>query len=432
MIDWYLNGRRTSGKSIERILDMYEIQPVIFSLRSGVRVVYLHAPAQVAHLGVTVLGGTRFERPEEDGLAHFLEHCIFKGTQKRKAYHILSRLDSVGGELNAFTAKEEICVYAAFTKEHIRRAAELLADITMHSNFPEKEIEKEKEIILDEIISYMDSPSEKIFDDFEALLFRGHALGNNILGTRESISRFTKTDLINYTQRHFTADNMVISFVGDVSKNKLERILNEYFDGLPQGADQKEFNPFRKTEAFKIRSQEANYQCHALIGGLAPSYTEDSRKGMTLLTNLLGGPALNSRLTLSIREKYGYSYNIEANFTPYTDTGFWSVYLGADQKYLDRSVDLVYKELRNLCSKKLGTLQLNRAKEQLKGHLALGLDSNSGLMLGLGKSLLLFDQIDTVKEIYDAIDNLKADELLEVSNRYFNPDNCSELIFDLQ
>ena len=411
---------------------MYEIEPLIFTLNSGVRVVYLHAHAQVAHLGVTVLGGTRFERPDEDGLAHFLEHCIFKGTQKRKAYHILSRLDSVGGELNAYTAKEEICVYAAFTKDHIRRAAELLADITINSNFPEKEIEKEKEIILDEIISYLDSPSDKIFDDFEALLFKGHALGNNILGTNESIGRFTREDLVNYTHRHFTADNMVISFVGDVPKNKLEKILNEYFEGLPQGGNQKEFNPFTKTEIFKIRTQEANYQCHALIGGLAPSYQEDSRKGMTLLTNLLGGPALNSRLTLSIREKYGYSYNIEANFTPYTDTGFWSIYLGADQKYLDKSVDLVYKELKSLCSKKLGTLQLNRAKEQLKGHLALGLDSNSGLMLGLGKSLLLFDQIDTVQEIYDAIDKLTSEELLEISNRYFNLHHCSELIFDLQ
>lgn len=411
---------------------MYEIQPIVFKLTCGVRVVYLHAPAQVAHLGVTVLGGTRFEKPEEDGLAHFLEHCIFKGTEKRKTFHILSRLDSVGGELNAYTAKEEICLYASFTNEHIRRATELLADIIQNSNFPAKEIEKEKEIIIDEINSYLDSPSEKIFDEFEALLFKGHALGNNILGTSESVRSFTRAHLMDYIQRHFTADNMVISFVGDVKKNRLEKILNEYFDGVKQGDKIVEFSPFVPVKPFHIRSKEANYQVHAIVGGIAPSYKEDSRRGMTLLTNVLGGPALNSRLTLSIREKYGYSYNIEANYTPYVDTGFWNVYLGTDPKYMEKSVALVYKELRLLCDKKMGVLQLNRAKEQLKGHMALGLDSNSGLMLGLGKSLLLFDQIDTVQEIFDGIDKLTAEDLLETANRYFDPKNCSQLIYDLQ
>jgi predicted Zn-dependent peptidase len=411
---------------------MYEIQPVVFKLDCGIRVVYLHAPAQVAHLGVTVLGGTRFEQPEEDGLAHFLEHCIFKGTKNRKTFHILSRLDSVGGELNAYTAKEEICVYASFTNNHIRRAAELLADIVLHSNFPEKEIEKEKDIILDEINSYLDSPSEKIFDDFEALLFKGHALGNNILGTSESVRSFTRSHLLDYIDRHFTAENMVISFVGDVNLNRLKNILNEYFHDVKPGNSIAQFSPFKPVVPFHKRSKEANYQVHAIVGGIAPSYKEDSRRGMTLLTNVLGGPALNSRLTLSIREKYGYSYNIEANFTPYVDTGFWNVYLGTDTKYMEKSLSLVYKELKLMCDKKMGVLQLNRAKEQLKGHMALGLDSNSGLMLGLGKSLLLFDQIDTVQEIFEGIDKLTAEELLETANRYFDPKNCSELIFDLQ
>lgn len=410
---------------------MLELKPLVFQLSTGLRVVYLHAPAHVAHLGINVLGGSRFERQDEDGLAHFLEHCIFKGTSKRKAYHILSRLDSVGGELNAYTAKEEICVYASFTKEHIRRAAELLADITMNSNFPEKEIEKEKEIILDEIISYLDSPSDKIFDDFEAKLFKGHPLGNNILGTKESIQRFGKKHLLQYLQKHFTADNMVISFVGDVPLKRLSSILEEYFAGIPTGGSVKDFEPFKNAQAFKERSKEANYQTHALIGGIAPSYKDEERKGMTLLTNLLGGPALNSRLTLSIREKHGYSYNVEANFTPYVDTGFWNVYLGADQKYIDKSISLVYKELKLLCNQKLGTLQLSRAKDQIKGQMALGLDSNSGLMLGLGKSLLLFDQIDTVEEIFDGIDKLTAEELLDVANKYFHPEMCSELIFDV-
>lgn len=411
---------------------MYEIQPVLFTLSNGIRVVYLHAPAQVAHLGVTVLGGSRFENPNEDGLAHFLEHCIFKGTKKRKAFHILSRLDSVGGELNAYTAKEEICVYASFTKEHIRRASDLLADITLNSNFPIKEIQKEKDIIIDEINSYLDSPSDKIFDDFEALLFKGHALGNNILGTKERVQGFSRSDLLDYTRRFFTAENMVISFVGDISRNKLEKILENDFKHCPKGTHIQLVEKFEPQKSFHIRSKEANYQVHGIVGGIAPSYKDEARRGMTLLTNILGGPALNSRLTLSIREKYGYSYNVEANYTPYVDTGFWSIYLGTDAKYIDKSIALIHKELKLLRTKKLGVMQLNRAKEQLKGHLALGLDSNSGLMLGLGKSLLLFNQIDTIQEIYAGIDKLTESELLEIANTYFSAENCSELIFDLQ
>lgn len=410
---------------------MYEIKPKIFTLSNGIRVVYLHAPAHVAHLGITVLGGSRYEKPGEDGLAHFLEHCIFKGTTKRKAFHVLSRLDSVGGELNAYTAKEEICVYASFTKEHIRRASELLADITLHSNFPLKEIQKEKEIILDEINSYLDSPSDKIFDDFEAHLFKGHALGNNILGTKERVQSFTQEHLIDYLGRFFTAENMVISFVGDISIKRLEKILEEDFKACKKGTSLQAIDSFESLQPFRIRSKEANYQVHGIVGGIAPSYKDEARRGMTLLTNILGGPALNSRLTLSIREKYGYSYNVEANYTSYADTGFWSVYLGTDQKYIDKSVALIYKELKLLRTKKMGSLQLNRSKEQLKGHLALGLDSNSGLMLGLGKSLLLFNQIDTIEEIYDGIDRLTASELLEIANTYFSEENCSELIFDL-
>jgi len=411
---------------------MYEIQPVLFTLSNGIRVVYLHAPAQVAHLGVTVLGGSRFEKEEEDGLAHFLEHCIFKGTSKRKAFHILSRLDSVGGELNAYTAKEEICVYASFTKEHIRRASDLLADITLNSNFPLREIHKEKDIIIDEINSYLDSPGDKIFDDFEAHLFKGHALGNNILGTKERIQGFTRDNLLDYMKRFFTADNMVISFVGDISRKKLEKILEEDFKHCPIGQHKGLIKGFKPHKVFHVRSKEANYQVHAVVGGIAPNYKDEARRGMTLLTNILGGPALNSRLTLSIREKYGYSYNIEANYTPYVDTGFWSIYLGTDAKYIDRSIALIHKELKLIRTKKLGVLQLNQAKEQLKGHMALGLDSNSGLMLGLGKSLLLFNQIDTIQEIYDGIDKLTAEELLEIANTYFATENCSELIFDLQ
>ena len=411
---------------------MYEIQPEVFQLSNGIRVVYLHASSQVAHLGVTILAGSRFEGENEEGLAHFLEHCIFKGTQKRKAFHILSRLDSVGGELNAFTGKEEICIYASFTKNHVKRASELLADIALNSSFPLKEIQKEKEIVLDEINSYLDSPSDKIFDDFEAHLFKGHTLGNNILGTRDSVTSFGREDLLDYVRRFFTANNIVISFVGDIPSKQIKAMLEEDFKACKQQSYTVPKNDYTGQTPFKIRSKEANVQVHAVLGGLAPSYNQEMRRGMTLLTNILGGPALNSRLNLSIREKYGYSYTIEANYTPYVETGYWSVYFGTDPKYLNKTIDLVYKELKILRDKKLGTLQLSASKEQLKGHLALGLDNNSGLMLGLGKSLLLFNQIDTIEEIYASIDKLTSSELLEVANQYFAEENISELIFELE
>jgi len=410
---------------------MIELEPSIVALSNGIRLVYMHAPGQVAHLGVTVLAGSRYEESNEEGLAHFLEHCIFKGTAHRRSLHILSRLDSVGGELNAYTTKEEICVYASFTKEHLKRASELLADIVLNSNFPEKEIQKEKEIVLDEINSYLDSPGDKIFDDFEALLFKNHPLGTNILGTKESVSGFHRDDLLNYMKRFFFAENIVVSFVGDVPLSRVVKLLEKDYGMLKHSALQVEPRPFFGYEPFKVRSKEANFQAHAVIGGIAPGYKDESRRGMTLLTNVLGGPALNSRLILSIREKYGYSYNIEANYSPYADIGYWTIYFGTDQKYLEKTLKLVYKELRIMREQALSPVQLKKAKEQLKGHLALSLDSNSGIMLGLGKSLLLFNQIDSIREIYNAIDKLTTSELQEIAAQYFDESVISELIFEI-
>jgi len=410
---------------------MIEIEPVIVTLSNGIRLVYMHAQSAVAHMGVTILAGSRYEQSNEEGLAHFLEHCIFKGTTNRRSLHILSRLDSVGGELNAYTTKEEICVYASFTKEHTARASDLLADIVLNSNFPEKEIKKEKEIVLDEINSYLDSPSDKIFDDFEHYLFQNHPLGANILGTKDSVSGFSREDLLRYTERFFFAENIVISYVGDITIEKLTKILEKDFSTLKRNGIQLKPSTFENYTPFKIRSKEANFQAHAVIGGLAPGYNSEHRRGMTLLTNVLGGPALNSRLILSIREKYGYTYNIEASYAPYADIGYWSIYFGTDQKYLDKTLKKVYKEIRLMYDEALNDQQLIKAKTQLKGQLALSLDSNSGIMLGLGKSLLLFNQIDSIQEIYAGIDRLTVKELKEISQTYFNESNISELIFEV-
>lgn len=411
---------------------MFDIHPQIIEFPNGLRLVYLQKPAAVSHFGVTILAGSRYETSEEEGLAHFLEHSIFKGTKKRRAFHVLSRLDSVGGELNAYTTKEEICFYASFTNQHTTRAIELLADITLNSVFPEKEIEKEKEVVLDELNSYLDAPSDRIFDDFEAKLFKGHSLGGNILGNEKTIRSFSRESLQAYVARFFTSKNMVLSYVGDLSVWKIKKMVEHFFGETPETTSPNSLIAFTGENSFKEKVQLANYQVHALVGGVAPGYNKESRRGMTLLTNILGGPALNSRLTLSIREKYGYSYSVEANYTPYMDVGFWTIYLGTDQKYLDKSLNLVRKELKILREKKMGVLQLNRSKEQLKGHIALSLDGNSGLMLGLGKSLLMFNQIDTISDIYSEIDKLTANELLEIANEYFSEQNFNELIFDLK
>jgi predicted Zn-dependent peptidase len=411
---------------------MIDIQPQVHTLSNGLRIAYLHAPSPVAHFGVNVMAGSRFEEENEEGLAHFLEHCIFKGTHKRKTFHVLSRLDSVGGELNAYTSKEEMCIYASFTKNHLVRAVELLADITLNSNFPTKEIEKEKEIILDEINSYLDSPSDKIFDDFEAMLFKNHSLGANILGTKESVASFTKVDLERFMKRQFHTGNMVLSFVGDVPFAKLIATIEKYFSACPIGEEIELKNPFTENHKFSLRAKEANYQVHAVVGGLGPGYDDEDRKGMMLLTNILGGPALNSRLNLSIREKYGYSYTVESSFTPYKEIGFWNVYFGTDPKNLNKSLKVLRRELALICDKPLGKQQLNLAKEQYRGHLALAMDSNVGLMMSLGKSLLFFNQIDTLEEIYESIKKISAEDLQRIAQKYLAPNNTSELIFEIE
>jgi len=409
---------------------MEEWQPEIFNLPNGMRFVYLQTISPVAHLGVHVLAGSRLEEKNEEGLAHFLEHCIFKGTNKRKSFHVLSRLDSVGGELNAYTSKEEMVVYASFVKNHTERAMELLADITLNANFPEKEIEKEKEIVLDEINSYLDSPGEKIFDDFESYLFQDHALGTNILGTPETVSVFTKKDLQHYLEKHFHADNMVVSFVGNVPSEKLLKWINKYFSNCPKREKEK-VQPFTGLFNFNKVEKEANYQVHAITGGYAPGYDDEDRKVMFLLTNILGGPALNSKLNLSIREKYGYSYNIESSYTPYQETGFWSVYLGTDTKYLKKSMKVLYKELANLREKELSPQYLKMAKDQYKGHMALAMESHSGLMLSLGKSVLLFNQVDSIFEMNESIEKVTASDIQRIANKYFSVDKISELIFEI-
>ncbi len=408
---------------------MFEVNPTIVELSNGIRLVYAKREAYVAHLGVMILAGSRFELPHEQGLAHFIEHCIFKGTEKRKALDIFTDLDSVGGELNAYTNKEEICVHASFRKTHFNIASELLGDIVQNATFPEDEMEKEKEVVLDEIISYMDSPSERIYDDFEALLFEGNSLGYNILGTKESVRGFSRQDLLNYIDRNFRPSNMVISFVGNIPLDEVMEVLENDFGSIPRKEDV--ITPFEHPnfKSFNLSEKKSNFQTHTIIGGQAPSGNETSRRAMTLLTNVLGGPALNARLTLLVREKYGYAYNIEANYTPYSDVGFWMIYVGTDKKYLKKALDLIYQELQVICEENLTESELKLAKEQLKGHIALSMDSNIELMFSLAKTVLLYGKIDSMQEIYDQIDEIDLAELKDVAQQYLSRNNLSELVY---
>lgn len=404
-------------------------EPEIYQLDNGMRVVYKHVTSVVAHLGVMIKAGSKYERESELGLAHFLEHCVFKGTKNRRAFHILSRLDSVGGELNAYTTKEDICVYGSFTSEHFKRTSELLSDILFNSTFPEKEIEKEKVVVIDEINSYLDSPTDKIFDDFETYLYPDHPFGNNILGTIESVQSFTKKDLQDYLDRYLFPENMVISFVGNLKPDFILKYLNKHFGGLSKSEKLSKIASPSTLEPFNIIVPEGNYQTHIMIGGRAPSFYDEDRSAFSLLVNILGGPALNSRLLLGIREKYGYTYSIESNFTAFEETGYWNVYAGTDEQYKKKTIKLIKKELNKFIKEPLSDSQLKMSVQQIKGQLALSMDNNTNLMLMFAKNLLVYDKIDTLVEVYAKLDKITPEDISEVAKKYFDNSTISELIF---
>jgi predicted Zn-dependent peptidase len=402
----------------------------IFELPNGLRVIYKQVAGEAAHCGIILNAGTREEKHTEQGLAHYIEHTLFKGTAKRRFYHILSRIDSVGGELNAYTAKEETCIYASFQKQYLERAVELIADITFNSTFPVKEIEKEKDIIIDEIHSYKDTPAEQIYDDFEMHLFNKHPLGNNILGTVESIKSFKQKHIIDFIKHHYLIKNMVFSIVGNYKKEFVKKVIEKHFAHyITKG------NPsIRKAPAlnktFQIISKVNSNQSHCIIGSIAPSSASKKRTAMVLLNNLLGGTGMNSRLNLNIREKYGFAYNLDSNYVAYSDTGLFAVYLGTDKKYLQKTKTLVYKELKKLRDTPISTMQLHKAKQQLCGNIALAQENNSSVMLALGKSLLMFNKVDTLNAIYQEIEKITAKQLFNIANEVFDEKRMNSLTFE--
>lgn len=401
----------------------------VFELKNGLRVVHKQVDRPIAHCGLMINAGTRDELENEHGIAHFIEHAIFKGTSKRRAYHILNRLDSVGGEIDAYTTKETTCFYGTFLTEYYDRAIELISDITLNSIFPKAELEKEKEVVLDEINAYLDSPSDQIYDDFESQVFKNHALGKGILGTDKSVKSFNKDMLRAYMSRLYTSENMVFSSVGNISEKKLSQKLEKHFETLKAGNPHQSRSSFVSNPREIIQHPKDTYQTHCMLGKSAYGADNPKRMGLILLNNILGGPAMNSILNLRIREKYGYTYNIESNYAIYSDSGLFSIYLASDPKYMDRCVNAVQKELKALRNKQLSSHKLSLAKQQLKGQLAISRESNNNTMLSSAKSLLLHNRISSIESIHEKIEAITAEELIDVANEHLDPAQFDYLYF---
>ena len=406
-----------------------KMEILLHTLDNGIRLVHLRIPGLVAHCGLIINIGSRDETDQEHGIAHFIEHMLFKGTKKRKSFHILSRLEDVGGELNAYTTKEETAVHASFLKDDYERAIELISDVTFNSSFPEKEIEKEKDVVIEEINSYLDNPADLIFDDFEELIFHGQAIGRNILGTQESVKAYSREMMSGFISQNYSANQMVFCSVGNIPDEKILKLFKTYFSGVatPNRPERQIKNWVYK--ASSVTKKKDTYQNHCVLGNLAYDLKDKRRMGMFLLNNIVGGQGMNSRLNLSLREKNGLAYNVESNYNPYFDTGIFSIYFGTDSQYLNKSLAITMAELKKLRDTKLGIIQMGKAKNQIKGYLARGYENHESLMLSLGKSLLVFNRIDTIEELCHKIDNVTASEILETANEIFEPSLLSTLIY---
>ncbi len=402
---------------------------IFHTLDNGIRLVHYPLPGIVAYCGLVINTGSRDETPAELGMAHFLEHMLFKGTRKRKAYYVLSRLEDVGGELNAYTTKEETAVFASFLKDDYDRAIEILHDITFNSVLPEKEIEKEKGVVIEEINSYRDNPAELIFDDFEELIFAGQSIGHSILGTPETVRSFSRQSLLDFASRNYNTDQIVFCSAGNIPERKLIRLFKKYFENVPVN-----IRTFTRPEAnsykpCSVTRKIDTFQNHCIIGNVAYNLRDERRLGMFLLNNILGGQGLNSRLNLSLREKNGLAYIVESSYNPYWDTGAFSIYFGTESNHLEKSIGVAMGELARLRTEKLGSVQLSKAKNQIKGYLARGYENHESLMLSLGKSLLIFNRIEDLEETYRKIDRITSSELMEMANEVFDPGRLSTLIY---
>ena len=452
-----------------------------YTLDNGLRIIHLPSDSQVVYCGYQINAGTRNEEPGEEGLAHFCEHVTFKGTERRKAWHILNCLESVGGDLNAYTNKEGTVYYSAILKEHIARAVDLLSDIVFHSVYPQAEIDKEVEVICDEIESYNDSPAELIYDEFENILFKGSPLGHNILGTAEQVRAFKTEDALRFTQKLYRPDNAIFFAYGDIDFKKLVKLIQKALGECPKGrelacsADCKsaetpteeriaektptkeriteetptgetpteemeagdanhkvqssKFNVQSKVAGQTIVMQKNTHQAHVMIGTRAYDVNDDRRMPLYLLNNMLGGPGMNAKLNLALREHNGLVYSVESTMVAYGDTGTWSIYFGCDEHDVKRCLRLVRKELDKFMLKPLSEAQLKAAKKQIKGQIGVACDNRENFALDFGKSFLHYGWEKNVDRLYEQVDEITAAQIQAVAQELFDKDRLTTLIF---
>ena len=399
------------------------------TLSNGIRIVFRQNNSIVTHSGVYINIGSRDESPSQEGIAHFIEHSVFKGTSHRRSYHILNRIDGVGGELNAFTTKEETCIYASSLSVHLERCLELFADIIFHSTFPEREIEKEKEVILEEINSYKDSPAELIYDDFEEYIFGTHPLAHNILGSKRNVKRFTSDDLRTFLADNYTTDRMVISIVGSADFKKVVHLCERYFGDQPLKASAAQRDGSPDYSQFDLTVNRHTHQMHVMMGCQAPSVFDERKVAFSLLNNIIGGPAMNSRLNVAIREKYGFCYAIESQYTPFSDAGLFYIYAGIDADARQQFDELVRRELRQLADNQLSTSRLHAAKQQYVGQMAINNELALNEMQAIGKSYLTFDHVDTLEEMQRDIESVTAAEITTLAGDLFSNSHISTLCY---
>ena len=436
-----------------------------YTLDNGLRIIHLPSDSKVVYCGYQINAGTRNEEPGEEGLAHFCEHVTFKGTERRKAWHILNCLESVGGDLNAYTNKEGTVYYSAILKEHIARAVDLLSDIVFHSVYPQAEIDKEVEVICDEIESYNDSPAELIYDEFENILFKGSPLGHNILGTAEQVRAFKTEDALKFTQKLYRPDNAIFFAYGDIDFKKLVKLLQRALaddksvgklaeEKLPQisqitqiSRDENSIAEEKSVSSVKsvgpknypsvrdeiagqtIVMQKNTHQAHVMIGTQAYDVNDDRRMPLYLLNNMLGGPGMNAKLNLALREHNGLVYTVESTMVSYGDTGTWSIYFGCDEHDVKRCLRLVRKELDKFMQKPLSDAQLKAAKKQIKGQIGVACDNRENFALDFGKSFLHYGWEKNVDRLYEQVDEITAAQIQAVAQELFDKDRLTTLIF---
>jgi len=397
------------------------------TLPNGLKLIHKPDISAVAYCGLIINTGSRDELEHEQGMAHFIEHILFKGTEKRRSGHIINRLEHVGGELNAYTSKEETVVFATVLKEYFERAMELISDIVLHSVFPQKEIDKEIVIILDEISSYKDSPSELIFDDFEEMIFKHHPIGHNILGQSELLEKYTTADAVNFVKRQYHPREMVFFSLGNLNFKQLVRWAEKHLHTQPSdNQPPQRFSPTIYTPS-RIEVQKNTHQVHFIVGNRAYDLYHPNRIGLYLLNNILGGPGMNSLLNLSLREKHGLVYNVESNYQPFVDTGMWSVYFGCDTENAAKCEQLVYSELQKLRDQLIPQSALKKYKLQLLGQMAIANEQKENLALSLGKSFLRYDKIDELEVVRKRIEEITPELLQTIAREVFDANALSVL-----